>query len=176
MMAAATARTAREVLEETDDSVVVRLPNGKMTIPRARIAEVLTVHAEACPHLHRNLQQIRDLGVCPGASLNPSTPVSAVEYVLEELDLVPEDVVMTVGAAGGVLQGMDTSSTYTPSKSLLAPSPVSNENTICTVSPTWLVSILKPSQSPSAKGSSHETIGYSLTHFWARSTMSLLSR
>jgi ribulose-phosphate 3-epimerase len=61
-------------------------------------ADVLTVHAEACPHLHRNLQQIRDLGICPGASLNPSTPVAAVEHVLEELDLV---LVMSVNPGFG---------------------------------------------------------------------------
>jgi len=61
-------------------------------------ADVLTVHAEACPHLHRNLQQIRDLGVCPGVSLNPSTPVASVEHVLEELDLV---LVMSVNPGFG---------------------------------------------------------------------------
>jgi ribulose-phosphate 3-epimerase len=61
-------------------------------------ADVLTVHAEACPHLHRNLQQIRALGVCPGASLNPATPVAAVEHVLEELDLV---LVMSVNPGFG---------------------------------------------------------------------------
>ncbi|HSH69388.1 MAG TPA: ribulose-phosphate 3-epimerase [Deferrisomatales bacterium] len=61
-------------------------------------ADVLTVHAETCPHLHRNLQQIRDLGVCPGVSLNPATPVTAVEHVLEELDLV---LVMSVNPGFG---------------------------------------------------------------------------
>lgn len=51
-------------------------------------ANWLTVHAEACPHLHRNLQQIRALGLKAGVSLNPATPVSAVEHVLEVTDLV----------------------------------------------------------------------------------------
>ncbi len=51
-------------------------------------ANWLTVHAEACPHLHRNLQQIRALGLKAGVSLNPATPVSAVEHVLEITDLV----------------------------------------------------------------------------------------
>ncbi len=61
-------------------------------------ADVLTVHAEACPHLHRNLQQIRDLGRKAGVSLNPSTPVCAVEHVLDLVDLV---LVMSVNPGFG---------------------------------------------------------------------------
>ncbi len=51
-------------------------------------ADVLTVHWEACTHLHRTLQQIRELGVKAGISLNPATPVSVLEEVLSEVDLV----------------------------------------------------------------------------------------
>jgi len=51
-------------------------------------ADWLTVHAEASVHLHRSLQAIRALGVKAGAVLNPATPVSALEHVLEECDLV----------------------------------------------------------------------------------------
>jgi ribulose-phosphate 3-epimerase len=51
-------------------------------------ADYLTVHAEACPHLHRSLQAIKALGVKAGAVLNPATPLSALEHVLEECDLV----------------------------------------------------------------------------------------
>jgi ribulose-phosphate 3-epimerase len=51
-------------------------------------ANILTVHAEACPHLHRTLQQIRAAGVKPAVVLNPSTSLSAVEEVLEEVDMV----------------------------------------------------------------------------------------
>jgi ribulose-phosphate 3-epimerase len=51
-------------------------------------ASTLTVHAEACPHLHRTLQQIRQLGVRPAAVLNPSTPLSAIEEVLPDVDMV----------------------------------------------------------------------------------------
>ncbi len=61
-------------------------------------ADILTVHAEACPHLHRNLQQIRDLGVRAGVSLNPATPVSAVEHVLDLVDVV---LVMSVNPGFG---------------------------------------------------------------------------
>lgn len=60
--------------------------------------DLLTVHVEACLHLHRNMQQIRALGVCAGVSLNPATPVAAVEHVLEELDLV---LVMSVNPGFG---------------------------------------------------------------------------
>jgi ribulose-phosphate 3-epimerase len=51
-------------------------------------ADWITVHAEACPHLHRSLQAIRALGVKAGAVLNPATPLSALDHVLEECDLV----------------------------------------------------------------------------------------
>ena len=51
-------------------------------------ADVLTVHIEACTHLHRNLQQIRDLGMLAGVALNPHTPVSLLKDVLTEMDVV----------------------------------------------------------------------------------------
>lgn len=51
-------------------------------------AAYLTVHAEVCPHLHRTLQQIRELGVRPGVALNPSTSLHAVEQVLDQVDLI----------------------------------------------------------------------------------------
>ena len=51
-------------------------------------ADVLTVHIEACTHLHRNLQQIRDLGMLAGVAINPHTPVSLLKDVLTELDVV----------------------------------------------------------------------------------------
>ena len=51
-------------------------------------ADGLTVHAEACPHLHRTVQQIRELGKRAGVALNPGTPPSAVSEVLAEVELV----------------------------------------------------------------------------------------
>ena len=51
-------------------------------------ADILTVHQEACPHLHRNLQQIKLLGMKAGVALNPSTPVSVLEDVLQDIDVV----------------------------------------------------------------------------------------
>ncbi|MBO6901807.1 MAG: ribulose-phosphate 3-epimerase [Rhizobiaceae bacterium] len=51
-------------------------------------ADIITVHAEAGPHLDRSLQAIRDLGKRAGVALNPSTPESVIEYVLDRLDLI----------------------------------------------------------------------------------------
>ena len=51
-------------------------------------ADHLTVHLEACPHLHRTLQQIRELGAKAGVAINPHSPVEALYDVLEDLDLV----------------------------------------------------------------------------------------
>ncbi len=50
-------------------------------------ADIITVHAEACPHLHRTLQQIRATGAKAGVALNPHTPVSLMEDILEDADL-----------------------------------------------------------------------------------------
>jgi ribulose-phosphate 3-epimerase len=61
-------------------------------------ADIITVHAEAGPHLDRSLQRIRDLGRKAGVSLNPSTPESALEYVLDRLDLI---LLMTVNPGFG---------------------------------------------------------------------------
>jgi len=61
-------------------------------------ADVLTVHAEAGPHLHRSLQMVRDLGCKAGVALNPATPANAVEYVLDRIDLI---CVMTVNPGFG---------------------------------------------------------------------------
>jgi len=61
-------------------------------------ADIITVHPEAGPHLHRTLQLIRSLGKKAGVALNPATPVAAVEWVLGEVDLL---LVMTVNPGFG---------------------------------------------------------------------------
>lgn len=61
-------------------------------------ADLVTIHAEACIHLHRTLQMIRAEGAKAGVALNPATPVSVLEHVLDELDLV---LIMTVNPGFG---------------------------------------------------------------------------
>ena len=61
-------------------------------------ADIITVHPEAGPHLHRTVQRVKALGKKVGVSLNPATPAKALDYVLEELDLV---LVMSVNPGFG---------------------------------------------------------------------------
>jgi ribulose-phosphate 3-epimerase len=61
-------------------------------------ADVITVHPEAGPHLHRTIQHIKSLGKKAGVSLNPATPAKMLDYVLEEVDLV---LVMSVNPGFG---------------------------------------------------------------------------
>lgn len=51
-------------------------------------ADVLTVHVEACRHLHRNIQQIKSLGMKAGVAVNPHTPIAAIEEIIGDVDLV----------------------------------------------------------------------------------------
>lgn len=51
-------------------------------------ADILSVHLEACPHLHRNIQQIKSLGAKAGVAINPHTPVIDLENVIQNIDLV----------------------------------------------------------------------------------------
>lgn len=61
-------------------------------------ADIITVHAESTPHIHRAIQMIKNAGVRAGVVLNPGTPVAAVEYVLSECDMI---LVMTVNPGFG---------------------------------------------------------------------------
>ena len=61
-------------------------------------ADIITVHPEAGPHLHRTVQRVKALGKKAGVSLNPATPVDALDYVLDDLDLV---LVMSVNPGFG---------------------------------------------------------------------------
>ena len=61
-------------------------------------ADLISIHAEAGPHLHRSLQAIRALGKKAGVVLNPGTPVSVLEHVIDELDLI---LIMTVNPGFG---------------------------------------------------------------------------
>ena len=61
-------------------------------------ADILTVHPEAGPHLHRSIQRIKGLGKKVGVSLNPATPAKMLDYVLEDIDLV---LIMSVNPGFG---------------------------------------------------------------------------
>jgi len=71
-----------------DVHLMIEAPDRYIAEFAALGAHVLTVHAEACVHLHRTLGAIREAGMRPGVALNPHTPLSAIEEVLGELDLV----------------------------------------------------------------------------------------
>jgi ribulose-phosphate 3-epimerase len=60
--------------------------------------EFITIHEEACSHLHRNIQEIHDLGIKAGVSLNPATSLATLDYILEEVDLV---LIMSVNPGFG---------------------------------------------------------------------------
>lgn len=61
-------------------------------------ADQITVHAEACTHLHRTVGQIKEAGLKAAVALNPATPLSALDYVLDDLDMV---LIMTVNPGFG---------------------------------------------------------------------------
>ena len=61
-------------------------------------ADYLTVHVEACPHLHRTIQSIKELGVKAGVTLNPATPVHSLQEILADVDLV---LIMSVNPGFG---------------------------------------------------------------------------
>ena len=61
-------------------------------------SNILSVHSETCPHLQRTINHIRELGIKPAAVLNPSTSLSTLEYILEEVDMV---LLMTVNPGFG---------------------------------------------------------------------------
>ena len=68
-------------------------------------ADILTVHVEACPHLHRTVQSIKEHGVKAGVSLNPSTSATTLEYILGDVDLV---LVMSVNPGFGGQKFIDS--------------------------------------------------------------------
>lgn len=69
-------------------------------------ADIISVHQEACPHLHRTIQEIKQLGKQAGVVLNPSTPLSTLEEVLDEVDLI---LVMSVNPGFGGQSFIETS-------------------------------------------------------------------
>ena len=92
----AAARRATEL--PLDVHLMIERPERHLAAFVKAGADVVTVHAEACPHLHRTLQEIRSLGARSGVAFNPSTPVDALANVLDVVDLA---LVMSVNPGFG---------------------------------------------------------------------------
>ena len=81
-----------------DVHLMITAPDDLLAVFCEAGADSLTVHVEACRHLHRTLSQIKELGCRAGVSLNPATPVVALEEILPEVDLI---LLMTVDPGFG---------------------------------------------------------------------------
>ncbi|MEL6969498.1 MAG: ribulose-phosphate 3-epimerase [Bacteroidota bacterium] len=81
-----------------DVHLMIERPEQYLSTFRECGADVITVHYEACTHLHRTVQQIKETGAKAGVALNPHTPVSVLQHVIEELDLV---LIMSVNPGFG---------------------------------------------------------------------------
>jgi ribulose-phosphate 3-epimerase len=81
-----------------DVHLMIEQPERYIEIYVRAGADILTVHAETCPHLQRTLTQIREAGARPGVALNPATVPGMLQYVLEDLDLI---LVMSVNPGFG---------------------------------------------------------------------------
>ena len=81
-----------------DVHLMIEAPESQVDQFAAAGADIITVHVEACPHIHRVVQQIKGHGIKAGVSLNPATPVTALTEILPSLDLV---LVMTVNPGFG---------------------------------------------------------------------------
>lgn len=88
-----------------DVHLMIEKPERYLEAFREAGADILTVHYEACPHLHRTVQRIRELGAAPGVSLNPATPITVLEEILDHVDLV---LIMTVNPGFGGQKYIDT--------------------------------------------------------------------
>lgn len=88
----------RATKKPIDCHLMIASPERWIEAFRKAGADSISVHAEACDHLHRVLQQIRASGAQAGAVLNPHTPLSAIEWVIEDLDYV---LVMSVNPGFG---------------------------------------------------------------------------
>ena len=81
-----------------DVHLMIEAPESQVDQFASAGADSITVHIEACPHIHRAVQQIKGLGVKAGVSLNPATPITTLNEILPSLDLV---LVMTVNPGFG---------------------------------------------------------------------------
>ena len=71
-----------------DVHLMIEKPERYLTAFKEAGADILTVHVEACIHLHRTIQEIKELGMKAGVAINPHTPISVLEPLIKEIDLV----------------------------------------------------------------------------------------
>lgn len=81
-----------------DVHLMIEKPDQYIELFAKSGADYITVHVEACPHLHRTIQLIRSFGVKPGVVLNPHTPIESIQHVLGDIDMV---LFMTVNPGFG---------------------------------------------------------------------------
>ena len=88
----------RRATKPMDVHLMIEKPERYIERFREAGAHVITVHYEACPHLHRVIQQIKETGALAGVAINPHTPVTSLVDILEEVDLI---LVMSVNPGYG---------------------------------------------------------------------------
>jgi ribulose-phosphate 3-epimerase len=78
----------RHAQKPLDVHLMIVQPERYVEVFRNAGAEIISVHIEACPHLHRNIQQIKSLGAKAGVAINPHTAINQLEEVIADIDLV----------------------------------------------------------------------------------------
>lgn len=78
----------RATTKVCDVHLMIEKPENYAEVFKNAGADILTVHYEACTHLHRNIQQIKNLGMQAGVAINPHTPVELLRDILQDIDLV----------------------------------------------------------------------------------------
>ena len=96
---------AKHAKKPLDVHLMIENPDKYISAFKDAGADYLTVHYEACTHLHRTIQAIRAAGMKPGVALNPHTPVSVLEEVIQDLDLV---LIMSVNPGFGGQKFIET--------------------------------------------------------------------
>ncbi|MCP4356397.1 MAG: ribulose-phosphate 3-epimerase [Chloroflexi bacterium] len=98
LVVAALRPLANETGAILDVHLMIENPDQYITEFAQAGADIITVHVEACPHLHRTVQAIREAGAKPGVTLNPATPLVTLEEILPAVDLV---LIMSVNPGFG---------------------------------------------------------------------------
>ena len=90
--------TAVSVKEQIDEYLMIENPNNYIGEFISAGSDIITVHVEACPHMNRTVQLVKDQEIMVGVVLNPATPLSSLEEILHEIDMV---LIMSVNPGFG---------------------------------------------------------------------------